>query len=220
MGLVTSLISSGYQLSGRCLPGMKICWWSILLLLATALPAGAQTFSGISTRWSDSFVEWEIFALAADTIPEEEEASEAPDEELYGEMKLRWLDLREDWSEWDFNLGEERGTIKMKWKDDPSQWELRTFDGAVVTMRAAWNNDFTEWRVTDNSFSLTLRSRWTNQFDEWQVEDAVRGNFYLYTVYRGDPRDWVIEDGLDASVSQQMKLALVFLTIFHSTPRM
>ena len=182
----------------------------------------AQTLSGISTRWSDSFVEWELFVTATDTTARtnDDDDSEEPDEELYGELKLRWLNLREDWSEWEYTCGEERGTIKMKWKDDPSQWELRTYDGAVVTMRTAWSNDLTEWRVTDNTVSLTLRSRWTNQFDEWLVQDPSRGSFYLYTLRREDPRDWAIEDGLDSSVSQSMKIALVFLTVFQSTPRM
>lgn len=203
-----------------------ICPFSIkkysLTLLAcswTLIQLHAQTLSGISTRWSDSFVEWELFAFAQDTTSEEEDDSEAPDEESVGELKLRWLQMRDDWSEWDYHLGDERGTIKLKWKDDPTQWELRSYDGAVVTMRTAWNNDLTEWRVTDNSLSLTLRSRWTNQFDEWLVQDPARGTFYLYTLHRGDPRDWAIEDGLDGSVSPQMKLALVFLTVFQSTPR-
>lgn len=195
------------------------CW-----ILLTGYAATAQVLSSISSRWSDSFVEWELYAQTADTIPAEEaeaeEAMEAPDEELYGELKLRWLNLRDDWSEWDFSLGDERGTIRMKWKDDPSQWELRTYSGAVVTMRAAWSGDPTEWRVTDNNFSLTLRSRWTSQLDEWLVQDNNRGTFYLYTLTEGDPRDWAIDDRFDGSVSQPMKMALIFLAIFHSSPRM
>ncbi len=182
----------------------------LLLALAMYLPMGA---------WSDSFVEWALYVSAADSTQNEEDDSEAPDEEEYGEMKLRWLNLRDDWSEWDFSIGDERGTIKMKWKDDPTQWELRTYSGAVVTMRAAWSNDLSEWRVTDNSISLTLRSRWTNQFDEWIVQDPTRGTFYMYTLVEGDPRDWAIEDNLDDSIPPTMKLALIFLTIYHSSPR-
>ncbi len=198
---------------------MKKYGLTLLAITWALISLPAQTLSGISTRWSDSFVEWELFAFVQDTTQQEEDDSEAPDEESVGELKLRWLTLRDDWSEWDYQLGDERGTIKMKWKDDPTHWELRSYDGAVVTMRTAWNNDLTEWRVTDNSLSLTLRSRWTNQFDEWLVQDPARGTFQLYTMRTGDPRDWGIEDGLDGSVSRQMKLALVFLTVFQSTPR-
>lgn len=185
-----------------------------------SLLGNAQKLSGISTRWSDSFVEWDLFVFSQDSTENETDDAEAPDEELYGGLQLRWLNVRDDWTEWDFTLGEERGTIRMKWKDDPTQWELRMYSGAVVTMRAAWANDLTEWRVTDNSISLTLRSRWTSQLDEWLVQDSARGSFYLYTLREGDPRDWAIEDGLDASVSEPVKLAMIFLAVFHSSPRM
>lgn len=238
----------------------------LLFLLPDWLPA--QTLTTVSTKWNDSFVEWEIFALLPKdtssvteqpkkkagkkqkkagkgglTKPKQEpdqkpapvpaepmndnpdstatapEPPAPPQEERYGEFKLRWLNVREDWTEWDFELGGERGTIRAKWKDDPSQWELRTYTGAIVTMRTAWPNDNTQWRVTDNTVTLLLKSRWTNQLDEWLVQDATHGKFYLYTLNRQDPRDWAIEDGLDATVSDAMKLAMVFLTVFQSTPR-
>ena len=196
----------------------------IALLIAScwlAEAVQAQTLSSVSTRWSDSFVEWEIYAvMPQDTAATDPEDSESPEEELYGEFKLRWLNVRDDFSEWDYQLGDERGTIRQKWKDDPSQWELRSYDGNVVTMRAMWSNDLTEWRVTDNSVTLNLKSIWKNQFDEWLVDDATRGKFYLYTLAERDPRDWAIEDSLDATVTPSMKMALVFLTVFCGSPKM
>ncbi len=190
---------------------------SLLLgLLLSHAGLQAQVLSGVSSRWSDSFVEWEIFIQPEKVAGEDE----LPEEEQYGELKLRWLNVREDWSEWDFELGGGRGTIKQRWKDDPSQWELRTYEGDIVTMRTAWPGDFSEWRVTDNSVTLTLKSRWTNQFDEWQVQDANRGRFYLYTLRSQDPRDWGIEDELDETVSQPMRLALIFLTLYNASPKL
>lgn len=186
------------------------------------LSAQAQTISSVSTRWSDSFVEWEIYATMPPdtTITDDPDAdSETPEEELYGELKLRWLNVRNDFSEWDYELGDERGTIRQKWKDDLSQWELRSYSGNIISIRTMWANDLTEWRVTDNSVTLNLKSRWKNQLDEWLVDDATRGKFYLYTFVRNDPRDWAIEDNLDASVSQSMKLALIFLTVFVTSPK-
>jgi hypothetical protein len=200
----------------------------LALVLCFAAATQAQTLSSVSTRWSDSFVEWEIYAfLPQDTSQTdsleveggEEEDSEVAKEEFYGELKLRWLNVRDDFSEWDYQLGDERGTIKQKWKDDIFQWELRNYDGNVVTMRTSWPGDFTEWRVTDNSISLNLKSKWKNQFDEWLVEDSARGNFYLYTYTIGDPRDWAIVDSLNEEVSQSMKMALIFLTVFCASPR-
>ncbi len=179
-------------------------WASIALL------ANAQTISTISSRWSDSFVEWDIFAA-----PE----YEGEDEVAVGEMKLRWLNFRDDFTEWTFELGELRGNIRQKWKNDPTLWELRTYSGDVITMKAPWSNDLSEWRVTDNSLALTLKSRWTNQLDEWLVDDPHRGRLYLYTLYAGDPRDWAVEDKLTEDVSESMKIALIFLVIYNSTPK-
>ncbi|TNE49823.1 MAG: hypothetical protein EP344_17760 [Bacteroidetes bacterium] len=196
----------------------------LLFLLLASAPASAQALSGISTRWSDSFVEWELFVFAppdSSQVVEEGEDPPPPEEELFGELKLRWLNIRDDFSEWDYTLGEnESGTIKLKWKSDPSHWELRSWGGTLVTMRTSWANDLTEWRVTDNSISLNLRSRWNNQLDEWIVDDPNRGTFYMYTLTEGDARDWAIEDNLDASVPEAMKMAMIFLVVFHSSPRL
>ncbi|MDO8367388.1 MAG: hypothetical protein Q7T20_11365 [Saprospiraceae bacterium] len=178
--------------------------------------AQAPVMTTISSRWQDSFVEWEIFSMVKQPDLEE---GEAPDEEYYGELKLRWLNVREDWSEWDFDLGGQRGTIRQKWKDDPQQWELRTYSGAIITMRTSWNGDFKVWRVSDNTITLNIRSKWTTQLDEWQVQDDTYGNFYLYTLRTRDPRDWAIEDNLDPAISEEMKLAMIFLVIFNSSPK-
>ncbi|MFN0213792.1 MAG: hypothetical protein ACKVT2_06010 [Saprospiraceae bacterium] len=171
----------------------------------------------IGCRWQDSFVEWEIFSSIKQADLEEDEEAE---EEYYGELKLRWLNVRDDWSEWDFDLAGHRGTIRQKWKDDPQQWELRTYTGAIITMRTAWNGDFKEWRVSDNTITLNIKSKWTNQLDEWHVQDDNYGNFYLYTLRTRDPRDWAIEDNLDPAISEEMKLAMVFLVVFNSSPKM
>ena len=171
----------------------------------------------VSCRWQDSFVEWEIFSsLKKADLEEGEEADEA----FYGDLKLRWLNVRDDWSEWDYEIGGQRGVIKQKWKDDPQQWELRSYAGTVITMRTAWNGDFKEWRVSDNSITLNIKSKWTNQLDEWLLQDNNYGNFYLYTLRTRDPRDWAIEDNLDPAISEEMKLAMIFLVIFNSSPKM
>ena len=82
----------------------------VLLLLSLPTIGFTQTISTVSSRWSDSFVEWDIFS--ASTVADDEEATE----EAYGELKLRWLNLRDDFSEWTYELGGQRGTIRQKWK--------------------------------------------------------------------------------------------------------
>ncbi|MBN8678938.1 MAG: hypothetical protein J0M29_11990 [Chitinophagales bacterium] len=182
------------------------------------MSAQAPILTTVSSRWQDSFVEWEIYASMDD--PRMLEEGEEMQEERYGELKLRWLNVRDDWSEWDFDLGGQRGTIRQKWKDDPQQWELRTYSGVVVTMRTAWSGDFKEWRVSDNDITLNIRSKWANQYDEWLVQDANYGNFYLYTLRSQDPRDWAVDDKLTPNISEEMKLAMIFLVIYNTSPKM
>ena len=190
----------------------------VLLPFCFLANAAAQTpkMTTMSSRWQDSFVEWDIYSTLED--PSLEEGEEAQ-EEHYGSLKLRWLNVRDDWSEWDFELGGQTGTIRQKWKDDPQQWELRTYTGAIITMRTAWNGDFKEWRISDNTITLNIKSKWTNQLDEWLVKDSNYGNFYLYTLRTRDPRDWAIDDQLAPEVSEEMKFALIFTVIFNSVPK-
>lgn len=203
---------------------MRLCLLPLLLLFC-ASGLRTQTLSSISSRWSDSFVEWDLFAVWPDTLaaPDSlrvaDEENDEPEEQLFGDLKLRWLNVRDDWSEWDYNLNDQRGTIKLKWKNDPTQWELRTYDGSVVTMRAAWPNDMTEWRITDNTHTLTFKSRWTNTYDEWLAKDPNLGTFYLYTLRTRDPRDWAIEDRMAETISLPMKMAMTFIAVFHTSPR-
>jgi hypothetical protein len=187
------------------------------VLMLFGLSADAQDLSGIRTRWGDSFAEWDLMAFGASQGDLAE--GESPPEVLVGELTLRWLNVREDFSEWVFELDGVRGTIRMPWRNDPTQWELRTFDNQVITMRASWKGDPTEWRVTNNKIALQLGSRWKNQLDEWLVDDPVYGRLYMYTLYELDPRDWAIEDTLSGDISTAMKMALIFITVHHSSPK-
>jgi hypothetical protein len=178
-----------------------------------------QALSGVNSKWSDSYVEWDIFCFAPAEPAKSDTTRQEPEETRCGELKLRWLSLKEDWSEWEYEIGDEKGTIKMKWKEDPSHWELRSYNGSVITMRTAWPKDYTEWRVTDNSVTLLLKTHWSNQLDDWVVKDETHGSFEIKTVYHQDPRDWEIDDRTDASISDSMRMALLFLAVYNGSPQ-
>lgn len=156
----------------------------------------------MATRYSDSFVEWD----ALDT-----EGS------VLGELVMRWQ-MQNDWSVWDYEVGDHSGYIKQKFSDDPTQWEVRG-DGRVVTMRTLWSDDFSEWRVSDNQTTLVLKSRYGNSAEEWMLRDESQGHFYMYTSYENDPRDWTIESDLPEEISMPMRMALIFLVLYHSCPK-
>ncbi|MEM1320026.1 MAG: hypothetical protein AAGG75_07185 [Bacteroidota bacterium] len=180
---------------------MKQCFYFLLLLL---LPYSgvAQYLTGAGTKWGDEFTEWIIYT---------------DDEELQGELIMRWQN-RNDWSEWDYRIGDVMGGFKLVWQNDPGQWELRG-NGRVITARTVYPRDFRQWRITDNSHTLVLRSRWTNNFNEWQLRDDEFGNLDIYTQWEDDPREWIITDELDERISLEMKLTAVFLALLTSAPK-
>lgn len=174
----------------------------ISILLFTVLPffIHAQQLTGVATYFDDSFRQWVFY-----TEWEEEE----------GGLELRWED---NWGEWDYRLNDDFGTIKLKWPDRPDEWELRG-NNRIVTARTLWRGDFKEWRITDGRVTLTLRSRYGNQWDEWELRNSNNGDFRMVTNWEGDPRDWIIEDKLDDEVTFEMKTMLMFIVIFHSSPK-
>jgi hypothetical protein len=162
----------------------------------------AQFIVGFETNWSDSFVEWTLF--------EEEEDND-------GFLRLRWL-TQEDWTEWEYRIMDSFGQIKQRFKGDQNEWELRG-DGQIVTMRTLFRGNFREWRITDNSKTLRFKTKFGNLSDEWILDNSRNGIFDVYTNFEGDPRAWTIADELDEDISFEMKMAMIFISIYYSTPK-
>jgi len=178
---------------------MKKYFFLVCLFLAP-LVLSAQFLTGIATYYDDSFVEWQLFTDVEGEV---------------GELKLEWDD---DWSKWGYRINETFGKIKLRWNDKPDEWELRG-NNQIVTARTLWNGDFTEWRITDHRTTFTLRSKWKNQFDEWSIRTSDHGTFDMQANWEGDPRDWNIYDELDEEVSFEMKMMMVFIVVYHSSPK-
>ena len=176
--------------------------WVIILLILLESPAFSQDIIGIGTRWSDSFREWVVHT---------------PDESRTGVLELRWT-IREDWTQWDFRLGDTTAQIRQKWKDDPNLWEIKCL-GVTVTARTTWNNDPRQWRLSDGKHQLTWYSRYGNVRDEWILRDDDNGAFSVYTYWEGDPREWVVTDALNEDVSYAMRVSLIFIALFNSVPK-
>lgn len=183
---------------------IKLISAGLLAIFSGRFTGQAQTIlTGAAVKWNDSFAEWTIFT---------------GEDNLEGELTLRWP-LNNDWTEWQYRLGDATGTIKIKWIDNPNEWEARG-NGQVVTARTLWNNDFREWRITSGSTNIVLRTRYRNLNDEWEIrENKEAGFFEMYTSYERDPRDWVIVDELSQEVNLTTKMTLAFLVLFHSTPK-
>ena len=174
----------------------------IYLLGANLSVFAQQIFIGAGVAFDNSFREWNI---ALD------------DEDFEAKITQRWQ-MQNDWTEWDVSWGKKNGVIRQKWKNDPSQWELRLNDD-LVTMRTHWGKDINEWIISDGKQELILETKYTGVPQAWEVKKNKNGKFNVAMFYENDPRDWEIEDNLTAEISDAMKLATTFIAIFHSSPK-
>jgi hypothetical protein len=174
------------------------------LLFSTLFSANisAQILTGLGAKWNDDFSEWLIFTEY---------------EEVEGTLNMTWQ-MQNDWSSFDYRLEDASGNIKMKWRDNPNEWEARG-DNHIITARTRWKNDFREWRITDNEITLYLRSRWGNNPNMWLITNEEYGYFEMSMYYRNDFREWVITDELTEEVPLPMKMMLVFLVMHNCTPK-
>jgi hypothetical protein len=174
----------------------------LILFFFTIAKTNAQMLTGISVRYNDAFVEWTIYT---------------DDEEVEGSLTMTWQNP-DDWSQWTYRISEQTGTIKTKWNNDFSQWEIRG-DSKIITAQQTWQGDSRQWRITNNTFSLDLACKYGNNWNDWVVNDTKRGKMSVLTAYQNDPRDWQIEDDMNAEVNLPMKMAIVFMSIINSIPK-
>lgn len=174
----------------------------ISILLLGYIQLSAQILTGLSARWNDDFSEWIIFTDY---------------EDIEGELNMTWQ-MQNDWSSFDYRIEDASGNIKMKWRDNPSEWETRG-DNEIITARMRWKNDPREWRITDNDMTFILKSKWGNNPNTWLITNKEYGYFEMYMHRRDDFREWVIIDELGEDVSLAMKMMMVFLVMNNTTPK-
>jgi hypothetical protein len=174
-----------------------------ICFLLNVITVKSQTLTGLSARFNDAFVEWDVFA---DSLDEDK-----------GNLQMTWQ-RPDDWTNWNYRLGEKTGTIKTKWSRDLEHWETRG-ENKIISAETIFMGDKRQWRVTNNNFSLELTCTDYQNYEQWSVDDSKRGKLTIYTERQRDPRDWIIEDELDPSVSLPMKMTLVFLAILNTVPK-
>jgi len=174
----------------------------ILVLLFSILQGFSQaSYSSFNTYFDDSFAEWDIYA----------------EEEQVGKIEMKWK-LKNDWSVWNISVDGMYGTIKMKWDNNTNHWECR-MNNEVIDIKTVYPRDYSEWRIQDGSKELRLRSKYKNNHEYWSVDHKNLGYIDIYTTWEGDPRDWEIDDGLADSIGPEIKIAMIFIAILHSSPK-
>lgn len=203
--MISSRSLDSIQLFGKGLTYKAVCRvCAVLLLFTCTLPQSgvAQRMTGAFTKFTNTFREWTIVT---------------EDEDLRGELRLKWIHTN-DWTAWDFTLGDTFATIEQKWTEDPNLWIIRC-NGVTVNAKTAWSNEFLRWKLSDGKNQFNWESKYSNQRDEWELETRKDETYAMETYWEGNPTEWIIEDNLPEDVSMAMRVAMVFLTLHFSSPR-
>jgi hypothetical protein len=165
----------------------------------------AQYIIAFHTENNDSFREW-IIEVEIDSMTV-----------IEGELELTW-GIGNDFSSWQYSIGEIDGEIIQKYDNNPSFWELRQ-GSDIVSMTRTWPNDPTSWKIKMGKQSFTIKSKFGNTVDEWENRETDKGDLIIYTEREGDPRDWLVDDYMNDEISLSMRMAATFIAIFSSTPK-
>jgi len=180
---------------------IPIPFFVFLLQASLGVSLQGQALTGAATRWSDSFREWILYH-------QEGEAGALELKEMGGD----------NWTAYRIRYRGEYGQTRLKWPDRADEWELRLGQD-VVTIRAIYRGDPTQWRIIGQEIQFTFQAKHPNRPEEWQIRNEAYGQFLVYTRWQGDPREWIVEDQLvDERFSPAMRLAMLFTALVNSTP--
>lgn len=161
----------------------------------------SQNIVDVETEWSDSFKEWKIHSEG---------------DSLEGKLEMLWK-INNDWTQWTFEFGELTGRINQKF-NNPEFWEIRAGD-EIITAKTVWSGDRSAWRFTDGKHIIRLKSKYYDLPWLWYSKGEEHGYIDIYREYEEDPRLWLVDDFLDEEISVSYKIALIFITLYHSTPK-
>ncbi len=179
---------------------------SILLFsLFICVQLQAQYIIAFHTENNDSFRVWNV-EIEVDSITI-----------IEGQLELTW-GLSDDFTAWQYSIGDIDGDIVQKYDNNPGFWELRQ-GSDIVSITRTWPNDPTSWKIKLGKQQFTIKSKYGNTVDEWQNREADRGDLIIYSENEGDPRDWLIDDYMNDDIPFSMRMAAVFISIYSSSPK-
>ena len=155
------------------------------------------------SEYDDVLFEWEVLY---ETLQEDDS----------GEIDATWAH-NNDFSQWDYSIGDHDGTIWRKWPDREDHWEVRS-NGNTTTIKTKWLNDVSEWFINYNDeIKVTWRSKNFNDGNTWSLYKSKYGEFEFYTEFIDDPRDWIIYDATSADLPFDVKMACCFIAMYVTT---
>lgn len=167
----------------------KIFLIAIFFLLVS--PGFSQKIVGYGTVYDDRLDKWQVLA-------------ENPEQD--GTIEATWA-LMDDWTEWQYTVGEHSGWIRLRQKNNPDIWEV-VGEGQILEVRTIFPGEFDHWQVRYQRKTYDVKV-WRNDPEQWQVRTKEEGKLSFFTYQERDIRDWVIENEMDYPVPLQIALTFV-----------
>ena len=171
----------------------KVFWTCILLVVCIGM-GNTQNVIGISTQYDDRYDKWIVVTGV---------------EGLEGTIEATWATLG-DFSEWQYNVGDESGIIRLRQKSDPNVWEVMG-GGEIIEARTVFPGEMGHWQILGGRHRVDVEIYNRNP-EQWLAEYKEQ-ELYFYTYREYDLRDWIVEN--KASFSLPMQLALIFIPILQ-----
>ncbi|MBY5957224.1 hypothetical protein KUV50_03690 [Membranicola marinus] len=154
----------------------------------------AQNIIGISTKYDNRFDQWIIVTDSSD---------------FTGTIEATWASL-DDYTEWQYTLGDQSGIIRMRHKDNPNVWEVLG-GGTIIQARTVFPGELGHWQMQSGRYSVDVEM-FRRDPEQWLAK-YKKQEIFFYTYTERDLRDWVVEN--KASFSLPMQLGLIFIPILQ-----
>lgn len=162
----------------------------------------AQQLTALNAEWNNDYTSWVL------GIGEKEN----------GEIRMRWP-LNKDWTDWNINIADQYGRLKLRWKENPEEWELSMPDGSFVQIRTTWRGSLNSWVIQQDQKKIIIQTVYNNSYESWETPNEKYGYFGLYTTFEGDLEEWTLVDEMKEEIALSTKAAMAFICILHSIPR-
>src|SRR5690625_3070285 len=169
---------------------IRITGFFVIMILAAGT-GWAQKITGYSTLYDDRFDKW---ILVTD------------DPNVEGGLEATWA-VMQDWSEWQYTLGDRSGWIRLRNKNNLNIWEV-VGDGQILEVRTIFPDEFDHWQVRYRNKTYDVRMPYRGDPEQWSLK-SKKDHFYFYTYYEGDIRDWVVENETDFPLPLQIGLTFI-----------
>ncbi|MEP7196557.1 MAG: hypothetical protein ABI851_08555 [Saprospiraceae bacterium] len=148
----------------------------LILLVFLIGTAQAQKIKYVSSRSDYKLSEWLLYDSTETEI---------------GTLNFAGL-ARDAFSTWNFRLGESSGFIKLRWKENKNEWDMR-FDNELLSFKPTWPNQFDQWTINQDGHNFTFKILQTTSGIKAVLQNTSDQEILNFDDdFDFDPRDWTI----------------------------